>query len=449
MNQQDVFASAQIVVFNPILKESLDTRLQYFVYLRRLIRFVKWDKRKYTRAQIDFYKQALCGEEDVTNYRHDIEFDRKYCFLLPYDLTLMLGFQAKAIQPEKVTGIINKIVSDFDLTEEQAGFLGLEFGAAMGDDLAWEQVETSQFAKGLKKYVKIARQNIDFIRSTPLRILITANMSAGKSTLINALVGKKISLVQTMACTSKIHTIISKPFEDGVSSEYDYDLSLSASLEDLMNDNEENQSSRITVGTYFNGELSGKRLILLDSPGVNASEHPEHREITEKMIRSRKYKVLIDVLNSTNLSSNDEKKHLENIRKWIGRSTVVFVLNQADKLIDEGEDYLKTIEDQRVYLTSLGFKHPIICPVSSRAAYLAKKSLTRGLSRLEQREINTFKDIFEIQSMSVYYEKQFGLPHMNSKCDEKTLLHNCGFTYLEKIITHVVNGGKIYDTGLC
>lgn len=449
MNQQDVFASAQIIAFNPVLKEPLDTRLQYFVYLRRLIRYVKWDKRKYTKAQIAFYKQALCGEEDVSRYNHEVDFATKFCYLLPFDLTLMLGFHAKVVQSEKSKQIIEKIVSDFALSDEQAQLINLEFQAAMGDASAWERIETSRLVSRYKKYLKIVRQNVEFIQRQPLKILITATMSAGKSTLINALVGKRISLVQTMACTSKIHTIISKPFEDGVSSEYDYDLSLSASMDDLMTDNEDNQSSKITVGTYFNGGLSGERVVLLDSPGVNASEHPEHKEITEKMIRSRRYSLLIDVLNSTNLSSNDDKNHLENIRKWIGRAQIVFVLNQADKLIDDGEDYLKTIEDQRNYLTSLGFKHPIICPVSSRAAFLAKKSLSQDLSKFEQRELNTFKEIFELQSMSVYYEQQFGLPHMKAKRAEKELLHNCGFTYLEKIISHVVDGGKIYDAGLC
>ena len=435
MNQQDVFASAQIIAFNPVLKEPLDTRLQYFVYLRRLTRYVKWDKRKYTKAQLAFYKQALCGEEDVSRYNHEVDFATKFCYLLPFDLTLMLGFHAKVVQSEKSKQIIEKIVSDFALSNEQAQLINLEFQAAMGDASAWERIEANRLVSRYKKYLKIVRQNIEFIQRQPIKILITATMSAGKSTLINALVGKRISLVQTVACTSKIHTIISKPFEDGVSSEYDYDLSLSASMDDLMTDNEDNQSSKITVGTYFNGGLSGERVVLLDSPGVNASEHPEHKEITEKMIQSRKYRLVIDVLNSTNLRTNDEKEHLKNLRKWSGRAKVIFALNQADMLLGDGENYLKTIEKQRDYLISLGFKNPIICPVSSQAAYLAKKSLYQGVSRLEVGELRRFEDNFEIYSMSEYYEQQMGLPRMTSKNDERQLLINCGFAYLEKIIS--------------
>ena len=140
-------------------------------------------------------------------------------------------------------------------------------------------------------------------------------MSAGKSTLINSLVGKNISLMQNMACTSKIHTIISKPIEDGVSSEYDHDLSMDASKEDLLSDNEDNKSYKITVGTFFNGELGGKRIILFDSPGVNSSENVEHTEISQRMIKSRKYHLMIYVLNSTQLGTTDEEHHLEVVKQ--------------------------------------------------------------------------------------------------------------------------------------
>ena len=72
MNQKDIFASVQIIAFNPILKETIDIRTQYFMYLRKLIRIVRWDKRKYTKAQIAFYKNALCDKQKVPAYKKDI-----------------------------------------------------------------------------------------------------------------------------------------------------------------------------------------------------------------------------------------------------------------------------------------------------------------------------------------------------------------------------------------
>ena len=233
VNQQDVFASTQIITFNPILKQNIDIRTQYFVYLRKLIRSVRWDKRKYTKAQIKFYKDVLCDEQDGPIYNRNISFAPRFCYLLPYDLAIMLGFHPKVVKSEKVKTIIDRIISDFKLPNEHAAFLALEFEAALGSLPVWEDVLKSNLTKGFKRYLKLVKKNISFINARPYNILITATMSAGKSTLINSLVGKNISLMQNMACTSKIHNIISKSIEDGVSSEDDHDLSMGASKEDL------------------------------------------------------------------------------------------------------------------------------------------------------------------------------------------------------------------------
>ena len=274
-------------------------------------------------------------------------------------------------------------------------------------------------------------------------------MSAGKSTLINALTGKNISLTQNMACTSKIHTIISKPFEDGVTSEYDHDLLMDASKEDLLSDNESNFSSKITVSTYFKGTLGGKRIILLDSPGVNSSVNEEHREISYNLIRSRKYNLLLYVMNATQLATNDEDLHLEMVKKHIGRSKILFIINKIDQLITEDDNLSDVIENQRRFLNSKGFKNPIICPVSSRAAFVVKKSQKEELNRIESREMNICIDKFELNSMADYYENILRCsPIENSKDEVKTLFKNCGFAYLEQIIERYSNGGKIHGTGI-
>lgn len=449
MNQQDIFASTQIITFNPILKETTDIRTQYFMYLRRLIRVVRWDKRKYTKAQIKFYKGALCDEQEVPVYNMDISFDPRFCYLLPYDLAVMLGFHSKVVKSEKVKTIIDRIISDFDLPKEHAAFFALEFEAALGSPSAWEDVLKSNLTKGFKHYLKLVKKNTSFINARPYNILITATMSAGKSTLINSLVGKNISLMQNMACTSKIHTIISKPIEDGVSSEYDHDLSMDASKEDLLSDNEDNKSYKITVGTFFNGELGGKRIILFDSPGVNSSENVEHGEISQRMIKSRKYRLMIYVLNSTQLGTTDEEHHLEIVKQRLGRAKIIFVMNKADKLISQNDNFRDSIEGQRKFLVSKGFKNPLICPVSSRAAYLVKKSKMEELSRIERGEMENYMDKFETQSLADYYEEKLGCPHISANNEVDALFVNCGFAHFEKIISNLYDGGKANGTGIC
>ena len=447
--RQDVFASSQMLVFSPILKENADVRSQYFSYLKTLTRRMKREKRKYTKAQLAFYKEILCGEAPLYPSRNNV-IPSRFCYLIPYDLTAMFAYRSDVLSTEKIAVVISKMVSDFHLPANSASFLWREFDAALGDTEAWEDVLSSKAVSGFKRYLKLVKENIGFIRQSPYSILITATMSAGKSTLINALVGKNISLMQNMACTSKIHRIVSKPFKDGVSSEYDHDLSLNASKEELLNDNADNRSAKITVGTYFNGLLGGRRVVLLDSPGVNSSENQEHREISYQMIRSRKYKLLLYVMNATQLGTNDEEQHLEAVKRYMGRAKILFIINRVDNLISEEDNLPEIIEDQRRFLCSKGFQHPLICPVSARAAFLAKKSQQEELSRIEQREINSFIDKFELIDLPGYYENQLQCSAIsNSNNEIKSLLKNCGFAYLEQIIMHLRNGGKINGTGLC
>lgn len=449
MNQQDAFASTQIIFFNPIMKESSGTKTQYFVYLRRLIRLVKWDKRKYTKAQIEFYKKKLCDKEGTIQYRNP-SFDSCYCYLLPFDLSVMLAFHQKIVGTDKSEMIIRKIISDFSLPKETATILRNGFKASLGDVDAWSKLFRFKIFKQFKEYLNIVHRNALFLQKKPYNILITATMSAGKSTLINALVGKNISLMQNMACTSKIHTIVSKSFEDGISSEYDHDMSIDATKEELLTDNNDNNSSKITVGTYFNGLLGGHRIILFDSPGVNSNENIEHTEISQRMIQSQKYKLLVYVLNATQLSTTDEEQHLEIVAKHLGRTKILFVMNKIDHLISEDDNVHAIIERQRKFLTSKGFKNPVICPVSSRASFLAKKSRTEGLSRIEQRELENYVDKFERLSLCSYYEKKLKCRLKTTTNDEvQTLLINCGFEYFEKLILNTNKGGNTNGTSIC
>lgn len=443
MKRQDVYASTQILCFNPILEESFHIRNQYFEYLKKLICLVGWSSRKYTKAQIVFYKEKLCKESESFSEQNKDLLDIEFCYFLPYDVAAIVGFYSTNIETEKIQRIIDKIVCDFKLKRKQREFLSKEFLAAFGDDdEAWNYIFRSSIMKRYKQYLKIVRDNIVYINMIPYNILITATMSAGKSTLINTLVGKSVSLMQNLACTSKIHTIISKAFEDGVTSEYDYELKMNASKADLLNDNSDNKTSKIVVGTHFNGNLAGRRIVLHDSPGVNSSENYEHMKISHKMIKSKKYHLIIYVLNATQLGTTDEEQHLEVVKKNLGRSKIVFVMNKVDKLLTEDDNVVESIDKQKKFLMSKGFKNPIICPVSSRAAFLAKKSQRDTLSRIEKREIEYYLFKFEQQSLSTYYEQELICAPILADNENDLLMVNCGMAYLERIIINICDGGK-------
>ena len=437
MNQQDIFASAQIIVFNPILNESMDSRVQYYIYLKKMIHILRWDKRTYTAAQIDFYREKLCNTQEIPSISTAPTFDSAYCYLLPFDLAQMTGFSSKILHSDKIKLIIEAIIKDFSLPKNHTNLLFDEFEAAIGNPVAWEIILNSSPLHDFLTYLHIVKKNIDFIKWPPKKILITATMSAGKSTLINALVGKNISRTQNMACTGKIHTIISKSVEDAVISEKDYSITLNASKEDLLNDNIENHSTNIIVGSYFNSTLAGKRIILLDSPGVNSSENTEHSEISQNTIKSRKYDSVLYILNATQLGTNDDAQHLEFVKKHLGHTKIIFVMNKVDQLISEDDNIIDSINSQRDFLISKGFHAPILCPISSRAAFLVIKNKQGDLTRYESRELDNLICKFEEQSLSDYYEKTLHCDPLTATDESDTLFINCGFAYLEKFISHM------------
>ena len=214
---------------------------------------------------------------------------------------------------------------------------------------------------------------------------------------------------------------------------------LTAGKEELLNDNELNTSDKIVVSTKIMGELSNKRIIINDSPGVNYSENQEHKIITEKLIKRKNYNLLIYIMNATQLGTNDEEAHLEYVKKTIGRTPVLFVVNKIDTFNTEEENVIETIKRQTEYLKKKGFKNPMVCPVSAKAAYLSKQFAKADLSRFEKRELYSLVDKFQEMNLQKYYSETFkNIKIPDSQSEEEQLLKTSGMAYVEKIIKNLL-----------
>lgn len=287
------------------------------------------------------------------------------------------------------------------------------------------------------------RKNRGFLLQPWTRFLVTANMSAGKSTFINALTGKNISLSQNIACTSKIHFIISKPFEDGFTFEFDHALVLNAGKDELLNDNDLNSSDNILVSTYYNGLLGGKKLLFYDTPGVNYSGEIHHKEMTRQLLALGDYEVILYVMDGTQLRTEDEAEHLKYVCQHVKQRTVLFILNKIDAFNPEEENIYEIVKNQKKYLEEAGFMNPRICPISSKAAYLAKKSYIEKMTRMERRELDALIFKFEQMKLPEYYKKSFSNIYISDMKDEAMQLQkNCGLAYVEKIVAALTTGGK-------
>lgn len=441
-----MLAMSHIIEKNPIIEESNEIKKQYLKLLRKYLRIGGWNRRKYVRAQMEVYAEILEREKKIDVSNNTLEYYKHYLLL---DIIHILGYDKKTIKSDVMQKVIKQYYVDFPSMVNEKKLIK-EILAIVDKGSTVNKLTSILFNEREHQYVEYIYKNVHFIEKEITTLMVTATMSAGKSTFINALTGKYISLSQNMSCTSKIHSIIGKPFEDGYSYEYDHDLVLMASKKELLNDNELNNSDRIIVSTFYDGELGGNRVVINDSPGINFSGDSVHRYITESQIKGKKYNLLIYLMNATQLGTNDEDEHLEFVKKYIGRTPIIFVINKIDAFDKDEENIEVTVENQIRYLQSKGFKKPIVCPVSSRAGYLAKVFQHDELSKIEKRELECYIDKFEDANLVDYYNKYFpSILIEDEALEEKQIMKNCGIAYVEKIIKVISEGGNIYGTNIC
>ena len=307
--------------------------------------------------------------------------------------------------------------------------------------LLYEGEETENF-ESIKVQLKCWKKNKEFFSKSLRKILITANMSAGKSTLINALVGKKVNRTQNDACTAKIHYIFNKPYEDNYSYEWDYNLQMNADITTLMQDNPDNTSDEISVGTYFKSSVDiTNRVCIIDTPGVNSSLNIEHRELSYNFIEKGKYDVVVCVMNASNIGTYDDIQHLQHIHEVLGKKKVVFVINQLDKFDKDEDDIIACVERFKNDVEEIGFNNAIICPISAYAGVLAKKKLyNENMTEIEKIELQMMILKFqenEERMKKFFVHKEFVLQNKNADSEDKDclkLLYQSGITNLEKIL---------------
>lgn len=282
--------------------------------------------------------------------------------------------------------------------------------------------------------------------SKPIKkIVVTANMSAGKSTLINALIGKKLLQAKNEACTSREYQIIDKSFEDGLVSAFDKTLKLNVSLDELKND-EKKGLDKIYIGTYFNGLEDKQRFCFIDTPGVNYSKNNEHERLTKKVIERKDYDKLVYVINSNYLGTNDDAQYLEYITDKVKDKEIIIVLNKLDNF-DIDEDNIKESID-KVYkdLQRYGLNNSKVCPISAYAGLLAKRKIAgEELSKIESRKLENYIYQFEEPEydLSIFYEddvnilvKNYISEHKNFEKDSYLqLLNNTGILSLEYMLS--------------
>lgn len=215
---------------------------------------------------------------------------------------------------------------------------------------------------------------------------VVATMSAGKSTLINALLGKKLMPSKNGACTATITKIKDDDDDTFKADAYDsnrnkiahhsiLDYKTMTSLNKNPDVSEINVSGNIPFVT--SNETS---LILIDTPGPDNARDKNHGLVTAKALDQSSKMLVLFVMNGGKLHDDAQDAFLRRIAKSMSvggkqaRERFLFVINKLDAYDEEDDDIAgETIPETIQYLEDMGIKNPNIFPAAAEPALLIRR----------------------------------------------------------------------------
>ena len=225
-------------------------------------------------------------------------------------------------------------------------------------------------------------------QSSDFEVNVVATMSAGKSTLINSLLQKKLMPAKQEACTATITEIKDNDASNFIAKAYnangnliETDLDLNFKIMERLNSNPEVSKIRVEGNIPF-VTADDVSLVLVDTPGPNNSRDPEHKAATYRMLSESSKTVVLYILNATQLAVNDDYNLLSHVADSMkvggkqSRDRFIFVVNKLDEF-KKGEDSVESaINKVRDYLHDNGIENPNIYPASALTALNIRTVLT-------------------------------------------------------------------------
>lgn len=311
------------------------------------------------------------------------------------------------------------------------------------------------------------------INNSVFPINVIATMSSGKSTLINALLRKKLMPSKNEACTATITEILDNDMETFTAVVYDEEDVVLQQISDLtyeiMNElNDDDNVHRIAAtGNIPFLDAKSTALMLVDTPGPNNSQNQAHKNTTYRAINSDANNLILYVLNGTQLSTNDDASLLSYVAEQIKRGgkqvrdRFLFVINKMDGFNPEEEDIEKAITAAKRYLASYGIEDPQIFPCSAYTALNIRTYLDGididNMTRAEERQLpSAARDTLPMIDKFIDYESmhleqystlsptaqrelnfKLSQAEKNGDTKEQALIH-CGIYSIEAAITAYV-----------
>lgn len=257
-------------------------------------------------------------------------------------------------------------------------------------------------------------------KNSLFEINVIATMSSGKSTLINALLGRKLMPAANEATTATIVKIIDTDQDSICATAYDQSGNKrkfldNVTIDDMKEMNEDVSISSIIIKCRIPfASKSGMRLVLVDTPGPNNSRDENHKKMTYQMIDDSDKSLVLFVMNGQQLGINDEEIFLNSVCLKMqeggkqGRERFIFAVNKLDtfNIEDEGEDCIENaLLNVKKGLEQKHIDNPNILPVTAQAALELRTKPRRNMA------LNNFRrDVEEFKEL--HFEKYYHYSHL-------------------------------------
>jgi GTPase SAR1 family protein len=276
-----------------------------------------------------------------------------------------------------------------------------------------QNAKIKYFAETAMPLTKFFIREYGYYERPRTNVSVFATMSAGKSTFINALLGRDYLPSLNEACTSKVVSISDND-------KIDYCLGYAVKNgKPVFNGNitpetlaEWNSSNGVSE-VFLEGDLDrisckSAVTVIHDTPGINYSRNETHKKITLQHLTKIKPDAIVCLMDATQMYISDFQEvvlSLKNILTQRPSVKLLFVINKADNFDAEKESIQALVKNAAEELEKYGFKTPIVVPVSSRAARLFKMAL-KGNINFSENEIDDFTHYLRFFSR---FENNFNL----------------------------------------
>lgn len=432
MNVPESYFISYPAIKHPLVSETLALKLKYIslleYYRTRICPTSVQALSRLNRFKSDFLSGEDVVEQDVNLCIRDIMktrfapfhfFSYRYVFL--FDCVYLLsidGFDHVNQISELINTHSNKRY------HKKLNFM-IERMVANPSELAEIQMITPEMIKSLE-----ATRN--FLATEEKTVAFTATMSAGKSTLINALIGQSVAQTKKAACTAAIMEFCSCPvyhpkYNVFIGNEVKRDL-----MPTEVKEASEGGTKAMTVVGYFNSRVNSHKLRVIDTPGVDFSRNPIHKRITENELKQRNHDLLIYVISVVNYGNEDDFRHLQFIKSKAKYKKIIFAVNMMDTCDFEDDSVGEILTNIKGHLSQIGFPNPIVCPISAKAGFLFKRVLSKSqLSNRERDELDAY--CAKYQDINYDMSPYYFVSGVDRLCDEGHLIKGLPYDHIYQL----------------